>query len=111
MNRRLRSLPRLVAIGSALAAAAACGAAVPHAVHPVPEHSYRSGLTASFAEFDSNSDRLLTRDELPADHELARRFADFDLDGDAALSRSEFEIYLRGPRTAAAEPEPADEED
>jgi hypothetical protein len=76
---------------------------------PVPEHGARAGSSLVFSELDRDNDGLITREELPPDHDLARKFAEYDLDGDQALSRSEFQRYLRGEsETAAAQPEDDD---
>lgn len=48
----------------------------------------------SFEKLDKNGDGYVNREDIPADHELARLFASYDLDQDNRLSRSEFNVYM-----------------
>lgn len=52
-----------------------------------------AGDGRSFQSLDSNNDGYVTRDEIPADHELAASFSSYDTDGDGRLNQSEFDAY------------------
>ncbi len=48
---------------------------------------------ATFQSLDANGDGVLSADEIPADHPLAKEFAEADADGDGTLSKEEFDAY------------------
>jgi hypothetical protein len=102
MNIRFLQLPMLTLLP--------LSAAIAMPPQPIPEYFESAAATPSFAELDRNNDSVLSRDELPPGHELARRFSEFDLDGDQTISRAEFEAYLRGDATAGAEDDEEEEE-
>ena len=53
----------------------------------------------SFEDLDGDRDGFVARDEIPADHELARTFTTHDADGDGRLSAGEFDSYQSDAET------------
>ena len=52
-----------------------------------------ASATATFQSLDKNADGVLSADEIPSDHPLAKDFAKADADGDGKLSQAEFDAY------------------
>jgi Ca2+-binding EF-hand superfamily protein len=50
-------------------------------------------MKPSFEQHDVNRDGMITKDEVPATHELSSLFASVDANSDGKLSRAEFSIY------------------
>lgn len=61
---------------------------------PPSEPSTHTSQTIHMQELDRNSDRVLTRDELEADHKLAIDFARYDANGDGEIDEHEFREYV-----------------
>jgi Ca2+-binding EF-hand superfamily protein len=75
-------------------------------LQPIPERSPTGSVVGpAFVELDRDGDGVVSRGELPANHELAQRFGEFDLDGDQVISRAEYDAWLRGGEAAVARDE------
>jgi Ca2+-binding EF-hand superfamily protein len=57
----------------------------------------------SFRELDTNNDGFVSRADVEAGSELARRFDEYDLDNDGRLSRTEYESWLAASDASASD--------
>lgn len=95
----MRTTTRRTSRSAALAALLVGLAAAPLAlaqqqVDPAPPEQQRMDPideTTTFDSLDVDRDGYLSREEIPAEHPLAKNFALADADGDGKLSREEFE--------------------
>lgn len=65
--------------------------------------AFANNEPASFSSLDTNSDGMLTRAEVPADHKLAQDFATADSNGDGNLSQAEYDAWTSMKREDADE--------
>lgn len=70
------------------------GAAAHLPPSPIAAPVDRSELGPTFSELDRDSDGVLSREELPADHALSMHFHRYDRDSDLQLSRSEYDLFV-----------------
>lgn len=64
--------------------------------HPPVDPTAATAITPTFEQLDVNRDDAITKDEVPATHELSSLFASVDGNSDQKLSRAEFSAYAGG---------------